>query len=162
MTAYEQRVLRGLEERMQAHSNGVLALFKQAGIYTETPKLTDLQLLQEINPEIFAAVIEFLYPEIYANGDGKKGSDAESGKSGKTSSSGPNLGWTTFVGALLSGVGMGLLGPGQNQATAEETSAERRQELAQAEMRQRTIKIAIIGAVVIAVAIALIVVFKKK
>lgn len=71
MTTQQKEVLRELQSRMQAHSNGVLALFKEAGVFANKPTLKDLYIVRDMSEDVFRKVILFLYPEAAAaDGEG--------------------------------------------------------------------------------------------
>ena len=66
MTQLEElNVLRDLADKMQAHSAGVLALFKSAGVESDSPTLKELEIVKDMNPGVFEEVLRFLYPEKY-------------------------------------------------------------------------------------------------
>lgn len=55
------KVLRDLNQKMQARSNGVLAFFRQAGFEQETPDIKTLYTISQVNPEIYNSIMKLLY-----------------------------------------------------------------------------------------------------
>ena len=143
MTQLEQiTVLRSLNDKMQAHSAGVLALFKRAGVDSTNPTLKELEIVKDMNPEIFEEVLRFLYPEQYrtANAEG--------------------FNWTSLVGGVLAGAGSGLLAMNGNdtalmQAQNDAILAEQKAQ------SQRTTMYVVLG-VVAAIIVACVIIFKGK
>lgn len=85
-------VLRNLNNRMQARSNGVLALFRAAGFEQERPDLKTLYTLSQVNQEVYDSIIKLLYDDGAANALGwadwaSAGADALGTFFGKVSSS---------------------------------------------------------------------------
>ena len=122
MTQLEElNVLRDLADKMQAHSAGVLALFKSAGVESDSPTLKELARGKDMNPGVFEEELRYLYPEKYRTAN----------------SAGYDL--TSIVVGVLAGAGTGLFSmyssdtariPGkQETALAEQAAASNRRTL---------------------------------
>jgi hypothetical protein len=141
------QVLQDFSKRMRAHSNGVLALFRKAGIEADKPTLADLHRLSVNYPDIYNEVIEFLYQDdADANADGSLGW----------------LGWANAGASALSGFFSALTGASSGASDAEKLAVAQAQAQAQAAQNSQRTLMFIIGAFVLVVIVAVIVIFIRK
>ena len=143
MTQLEKtNVLRSLNDKMQAHSEGVLALFRGAGIESDKPTLKDLAILQDMNPTAFVDVLRFLFPEKYraANATG--------------------FDWTSLVGGVLTGAGSGLLS--MNSNNTEMLLQQQQTELAAQEAAANKRTLYLVLGIVAVLIVAAVIIFKGK
>lgn len=144
MTATEKKVLRQLNNRMQAHSNGVLVFFREAGVYTEKPTLEGLKQIYEEQPEVFEKIIKFLYPEVYPSNTANA------------------FDWMSLVGGILTGAGGGLMNTSANDTAAAQQAALAQQQLAAEAQKAKTTKMYVIGGVVVVVALVIVVLVTRR
>ena len=140
------QVLQDFSKRMRAHSNGVLALFREAGIETTEPTLANLHQVSEMNPDVYTRVVKFLYSDT-VNADG----DANWIK------------WANAGASALSGF-FGALSGGNSSKTseAEMLAMMQAQAQAQAAQTQKILMYVAIGIGVVVLAAVVIIFLKKK
>ena len=123
-------------------SAGVLALFKSAGVESDSPTLKELEIVKDMNPGVFEEVLRFLYPEKYrtANAAG--------------------FDWTSLVGGVLAGAGTGLL----SMNSSDDALIQAKQETALAEQAAASNRrnLYLILDIVIVLIIASVIIFKGR
>lgn len=154
--------------RVKANENGVRNYLLSAGMKVGDEGITIQQLceLQKINPQIFAEMCRFLYPEMkdVASADGDDSAIIVEDKSGSKWKAND---WISLIGTTLNGAsvilsGLNINGNTEALAAANAYAAAAAQEQAEREKKQlrNTIIIVCIGFLVITIAGVLI--FKNR
>lgn len=137
-------ILLELDRRAKAHLTGVLLFFQRAGVVPAkqgTITLKDLQNLHASQPDIFAEMVEFLYPEM-----------------NQTANATGGFNWINLVGGVLSGVGDVLTGGDDTELLIAQKEAE----LAAQKVESQRQTMLIVGGVLVFAVIAAFFLTRKK
>lgn len=123
----KNQLLRDLNSKMQARSNGVLALFRQAGFEMEKPNLKTLYTISQANEEVYNSIMKLLY-------EGEEAANA--------------LGWADWAEAGASALSnfFGSVSDAEQgiDSAAEAKAKEEAEEKAAAEAKTKTLTVVLI------------------
>lgn len=143
------QLLRDLNKRMQARSNGVLALFRQAGFEQPRPDVKTLYTISQVNEDIYNAIIKLIY---------------EDGESANA------LGWADWaqagseaLGNFFGSVSDKESGKGTKDSEADKNAAAEAKAKAEADAKKtKTITVVIVVVVIALLAVGVAVFLKRK
>lgn len=163
-------VAKELLRRLKANEQGARIIFEQAGIVLDDKRITlaDCKQLQDMNPDKFVELMEFLYPDavkvaqqMAANADDAADAVAPAKKDSVFS----NVNWTNVIGSTLAGFGNGFLSQGTDSDTAlavQQAQYEAALAQQEADSKSKTLTIILIVVAVVVVAAVVLLAIKKK